>query len=248
MNKMTHSIYMGRIKLHDYLFFATFERGKIAETGPFIHNYALTYALGLAGAPLRTLEQSPQYSTDLTPLNERKIYITPAKMLSGESVMFQYNSINEGYNLGRGQNIGYPNWGFIRAIKPESLFSFYVIAGASEEICLPKYIRLGKFMAKAAMEYITADRVKAAGNSFSCECILNPLDFKDNPTFFKRVYQLLPTNLIESAFFNDTAGWQAEFGSQIICLPAEMSYCKRVTPAAGSAHKVKKAGKPKDEA
>ena len=40
-------IYRGTIELLDYVFYATVERGKVYETGAFIHNYALAYALGL---------------------------------------------------------------------------------------------------------------------------------------------------------------------------------------------------------
>lgn len=55
-------IYRGRIKLLDYVFFATVERGKIYETGAFIHNYALTYALKLAkDVPYTHAKQSPNY-------------------------------------------------------------------------------------------------------------------------------------------------------------------------------------------
>ncbi len=58
-------LYRCDITLHDYLFFATTERGKVAETGPFIHNYALTYALGWAIAPWRNEVQKPHYREDL---------------------------------------------------------------------------------------------------------------------------------------------------------------------------------------
>ena len=44
-------IYRGKLELLDYVFFATVERGKVYETGAFIHNYALAYALRLASAP-----------------------------------------------------------------------------------------------------------------------------------------------------------------------------------------------------
>jgi len=45
------NIYHGRLVLHESLFFATREIGRLYETGRYLHNYALTYALGLATSP-----------------------------------------------------------------------------------------------------------------------------------------------------------------------------------------------------
>ena len=44
-------IYHCRLMLHEPLFFATREVGRLYETGRFLHNYALTYALRQASAP-----------------------------------------------------------------------------------------------------------------------------------------------------------------------------------------------------
>ncbi|MEZ4644815.1 MAG: hypothetical protein R3E31_19140 [Chloroflexota bacterium] len=50
----------------------TREIGRLYETGRYLHNYALTYALELAVAPLFS-EQMPRYAEQLTPLNERHL-------------------------------------------------------------------------------------------------------------------------------------------------------------------------------
>ena len=68
-------IYRGKLELLDYVFFATVERGKVYETGAFIHNYALAYALRLAAAPYSHTVQEPHYEEELSPLNEQGIYI-----------------------------------------------------------------------------------------------------------------------------------------------------------------------------
>jgi len=41
-----------QLELHDSLYYATREIGRLYETEPVIHNYALCYALGLAGSAL----------------------------------------------------------------------------------------------------------------------------------------------------------------------------------------------------
>ena len=49
--KVKRFAYRIRIELEDYLFFSSMEKGKVAETAPLIHNYALAYALSWAISP-----------------------------------------------------------------------------------------------------------------------------------------------------------------------------------------------------
>ncbi len=49
--KVKRFAYRIRIELEDYLFFASMEKGKVAETAPLIHKYALAYALSSAISP-----------------------------------------------------------------------------------------------------------------------------------------------------------------------------------------------------
>src|SRR6266699_234851 len=72
-------VYVCRLVFHESLYYATREVGRLYETEGCLHNYALTYALGLAAAPYFQAQQVPHYVEELTPLNERGIYITPAR-------------------------------------------------------------------------------------------------------------------------------------------------------------------------
>jgi hypothetical protein len=72
-------VYRGALELLDYVFFATTERGKVYETGAFIHNYALAYAFRLASAPYSSVIQEPHYEDELRPANERGVYLTPIR-------------------------------------------------------------------------------------------------------------------------------------------------------------------------
>ncbi len=65
---MQYSIYRCDLTLHDYLFFASTERGKVAETSPFVHNYALTYALSWVQTVWHNEQQKARYHEDLTPI------------------------------------------------------------------------------------------------------------------------------------------------------------------------------------
>lgn len=54
-------IYRCTLELHDSLHFATREIGRLYETEPVLHNYALTYALGLV--------DSDRYATSVSEEN-----------------------------------------------------------------------------------------------------------------------------------------------------------------------------------
>ena len=56
-------IYRGTLELLDYVFYATVERGKVYETGAFIHNYAQGETCVYA-----RLVQAPHYVEELTGL------------------------------------------------------------------------------------------------------------------------------------------------------------------------------------
>jgi hypothetical protein len=123
-------IYRGTLELLDYVFYATVERGKVYETGPFIHNYALAYALGLARSKTYTythLIQEPHYVEELTPLNGR-LYLTPAAPQRVAYRLVQWNTLRESYVLTqKEQSVGYPDWGFARMLRPGSRFTFYLM-------------------------------------------------------------------------------------------------------------------------
>ena len=55
------------LTLHDSLYYATREMGRLYETEKVIHNWALTYALGLIRKPYRSFDSVPTYQDDLTP-------------------------------------------------------------------------------------------------------------------------------------------------------------------------------------
>lgn len=206
-------LYRCDITLHDYLFFATTERGKVAETGPFIHNYALTYALGWATSPWHNEIQKPHYREELALAGKR--YATPARLLQGSYIVSQYNTMGESYSLGKGQSIGYPDWGFIKCFRPGSRFRFYVIS--AEAIQFPRYIRLGKFMAKSALSVVAAERLEVRSTPLSTQerkkpgiihplLTWNDLPAKARPVVYDIIVSALPGRLIEHADFQGIDG------------------------------------------
>lgn len=234
-------IYRGRLELLDYVFFATVERGKVYETGAFIHNYALAYALRLASAPYGHTVQEPHYEEELRPLNEQGLYVTPAEPLSVGHRRVQFNTIAEGYGFpGKEPSLGYPDWGFVRMLRPESVFQFYVILAnpdasrISPTLALavsrrPAYIRLGKFPGKTRVALQRAEKIEVKHGDFTANALLNWRDLMSEPDVPGDIYATaLPTRLIANAQFRQTGYYVSRFGEKDeVRLPLNMRFVAR---------------------
>ncbi len=218
---MQYSIYCCDLTLHDYLFFASTERGKLAETGPFVHTYALTYALNWVQSAWHNEQQRARYREDLTPIRDR--YITPARLIIGTSRVMQYNTLSEQLKFQKRRSIGYPDWGFIKCFNPGTLFRAYVIAAGDEKF--PRYVRLGKFMAKTKIDVVEARSVSAQSGNFTVSHLLNWNDLRKKPVAFNVQVMSLPSRLISQAVFEATEFLEAKFpNDDIIRLPLDMGY------------------------
>lgn len=234
-------IYRGTLKLLDYVFYATVERGKVYETGAFIHNYALTYALGLVRGETYTyaqLKQSPHYLAELTPLN-RQVYLTPGTPQRIVHRLVQWNTIPEGYAFpSKAPSIGYPDWGFARVLRPGCVFTFYVLV--HDDVSLPDapalrdllaggtaYVRLGKFPGKARLRLEAASKVTERTDAFRADTLLNWRDLEVDPLVCDVLPTSLPTRLIHHAHFDDEAFYEAHFGDGVVRLPVAMRFLAR---------------------
>lgn len=235
-------IYRGTLELLDYVFYATVERGKVYETGPFIHNYALTYALGLIRGETYTyarLKQSPRYQAELTPLNGL-VYLTPGTPQRIAHRLVQWNAIPEGYAFpGKAPSIGYPDWGFARVLRPGCVFMFYVLV--HDGVSLPEapalhallagrtaYVRLGKFPGKARLRLEAASKVIQRTGVFRADTLLNWRDLEADPLVCDVLPTSLPTRLINHAHFDDESFYEACFGDDLVRLPATMRFLARL--------------------
>jgi CRISPR-associated protein Csc1 len=183
-------IYRCQIELHDSLYFATREIGRLYETEPVIHNYALCYALGLVDSAIYATtvseedsyryfcpEQVPKYEQHLTALNQQGIYVTPARSIFHSSTLNTWKYANNNYHVEMEKtqkNI--PSFGRTKEIAPESRFEFFIISEKS--LKLAKWIRLGKWMSKAAVEILEEKEVKRSQSATDIifPYLLNPLD------------------------------------------------------------------------
>ncbi len=234
-------IYRVTIELLDYIFYATTERGKVYETGAFIHNYALTYALGLGRGETYTyarLTQEPRYVEELTPLNGR-LYLTPAAPQRVAHRLVQWNTIREGYAFpGKEPSVGYPDWGFARMLRPGCRFVCYLLvpdpaalpdAPALRDLTAgrPIRIRLGKFPGKARLQAQRADKVVLQEGPFQATAMLNWRDLETDPQVCDIVAASLPTRLLSSAHFAEGPYYEAHFDQDIVRLPVRMRFLAR---------------------
>lgn len=207
-------IYRCNLELHDSLYFATREIGRLYETEPVLHNYALCYALGLIDSQKYATtvaeedsyryfcaEQIPKYKQHLMPLNQQKIYVTPARSLIHASVLNTWKYANNNYHVKMEKtqkNI--PSFGRAKEIAAESQFEFFIIAENSVDFPKCKWIRLGKWMSKAQVRFEQLNSIKIQQGLFTCTHPLNPLDVMfTNQVFSYDVINMPPVSLIRNA-------------------------------------------------
>ena len=159
---MAVEIYRASLTLKEHTFFASREIGIFYESEPLIGNYALAYALGLCAAPYNW-SGPPRYKQDLSPLNEKGLYVTPATFEPGKLhyAISQFNAQTDSYYFRFDQNAiasnpkkksraaNFPQSGKIRMLGLESQAYFFLVSQKGIELNLPNYIRLGKFNSKA---------------------------------------------------------------------------------------------------
>ncbi len=164
-----------RLTLHENLFYATREVGRLYETGRYLHNYGLTYALGLAIAPYFNLAAVPNYAADLSILNQQ-CYVTPARPIAVE---FELNTFKYADNRYRVKmepgSRNTPSFGRAKELATGSSFEFAIMS--TGRIRLPRWIRLGKWMSKAEVQLKQEEEVTTPREGeFISAFPLNPLD------------------------------------------------------------------------
>jgi len=232
-------IYRCQLELHDSMYYATREIGRLYETEPVIHNYALCYALGLVDSEAYSTtvseehsyryfcpEQVPKYEKHLTPLNLQGIYVTPARSLSHSSTLNTWKYANNNYHVEMEKtqkNI--PSFGRAKEIAPESQFESFIISSSSlkrqdGKWKIPKWIRLGKWMSKAEVSVQEFTDIKLKTGEFTVAYPLNPLDVMfTNQVISYDVVNMPPVSLIQNV---QMRGEYYQFDD--IKIPARMEY------------------------
>ena len=213
------------LTLHDYLFYASREMGRLYETEKYLHNYGLTYALGLAKSPYTNLAQVPRYSEDLDGMNKQGVYVTPAHPLRYTFSFSTFKMANVNYyNFTPQISSNQVVFGRSKELAPESSFEFFVLSG--KEVALPHWVRLGKWMSKARVDIKAQGVARTKQGTFRADGALNPLDLSLLPENCN-IVAMAPASLITNVF---CTGSYYEFDydggghARTVRLPVEMSY------------------------
>jgi CRISPR-associated protein Csc1 len=209
------------LELHDYLFYASREMGRLYETERYLHNYGLTYALGLVKAPYTHLEQVPRYQEDLSRLNEQGVYITPAHPLrySFSFHTFKMAQVNY-YALTPQISSNQVLFGRAKELAPESAFEFFVLS--ERDVALPRWIRLGKWMTKARVEVKACGVAQQKQGRYRADGALNPLDLAFFPENCN-VIAMAPASLITQTMCSGDY-YELAHDGYAVRLPAGMCY------------------------
>lgn len=212
-----------RLTFHENLFYATREIGRLYETGRYLHNYALTYALGLTSAPYFQPQQVPSYATELSALNERRIYVTPARGVAVRYQMVTFKFADNAYHVEMEQSSrNLPTFGRAKEVAVGSTFEFGVLHDG--ELSLPRWIRMGLWHSKALLEVIgQADLKPASKDVYTSSLPLNPLDVVGDFLLYDLI-SMPPSSLVDNAVLK-TSWLTAEIpGRGALFLPANMRY------------------------
>ena len=210
------------LNLHDYLFYASREVGRLYETEKYLHNYGLTYALGLVKAPFSNLAQVPHYQEDFAVMNEQGIYVTPAHPLQCAFAFYTFKMANVNYyNFTPQINTNQVVFGRAKELVPESTFQFCVLSG--QEVVLPSWIRLGKWMAKGHVQVKARAQAKVKEGPFQVKGALNPLDVDMMPENCN-IVAMAPASLLTNAHYTGSYYEFADSNISPIRLPVGMRY------------------------
>jgi CRISPR-associated protein Csc1 len=189
--------------LHDNLYYASREFGRFYETEKYLHNYGLTYALGLvqpAPAYFNSL-QEPRYEEELQSERVGNCYVTPAYPLHIDFSFLTFKMASVPYySFTPKESRNRVVFGRAKELAPGSTFEFFVFA--EQKRALPSWVRLGKWMAKAEIvhEWYTVGTENAKIVDMErpqlIACPINPLDLPKNRLSTFDIVVMPPVSLL----------------------------------------------------
>ncbi|MFD1588205.1 type I-D CRISPR-associated protein Cas5/Csc1 [Halorientalis brevis] len=187
--------------------FTSREVGRLADTGTYILNTALYYALGLASGRYVDTSYEPTYVEDTADVTS--VYVSPAAPVSGTTpnyVTTTYNATSDEYaevnysaqdDPNAKQNL--PSYGRRRSLAHGTPLRFFVISRnhAPNKLAerLPRYIRLGKKRGKARLDIQRRSASKQTGK-FQLNHPIGAYDYPDPPEGNVITKSMKPTPLV----------------------------------------------------
>ncbi|MCD4782839.1 MAG: type I-D CRISPR-associated protein Cas5/Csc1 [Candidatus Eremiobacteraeota bacterium] len=215
--------------------YASRELGHLVDTGDYLLNSALYYALGFSKGSYVNIGNKPDYLVETSEISD-KIYITPAVPIDTLTHMTttynarpdQYAVIN--YKAKDDPNARYniPRYGRERAINQQNRFRFYILPYQTDTDAerlaseLPTYIRLGKKRSKSRVDYVVVDSVVSSG-TFTANHPFGVYDYDGIPIGNLISRKMRPTPLILQGTYE---GDYMKIGETI--LPYKLEFLKKL--------------------
>ncbi|ADL12354.1 type I-D CRISPR-associated protein Cas5/Csc1 [Acetohalobium arabaticum] len=226
-------VYHVELELLENTFFASREIYNYYETEPLLGHFALAYALGLCQGTY-SQPKKPLYQEHFTDLNDKGIYLTPATVIGRPKFIIQnFNTLSDSYwysfennavesdrSKDRTSASNFPQQGRAKMLATGNQFSFYLFS--RDELELPRYIRLGKFMSKAKVKQKKVNYELQEVEQKKIRRVLSPLDFGEKVEMHSYdTINIRPTPLIKNSILS---GKMLYIKQSDEYLPADMSY------------------------
>lgn len=200
-----NTVYVCRLSTLGLIHYASVEIGRHVHVLPYLHNYALSYALFLTDSSPIELQaeriSKPTYEEDLKKLREQSLYVTPAFPIrcstslhvwgaKSEEITHKEEKVSENYPPSR---VSY------EGINPNSEFLFFVFS--AEHLHLPSIIRIGKKRETARVKSQEAHLSRFQSADQYTSVLLTPWDLPMDTeiTSFSRLIFMPPCKLLEGA-------------------------------------------------
>lgn len=199
------------LEVHEPLYFASLEVGREVKILPYLHNYALTYAIFLSNPTFGKrllLEHTdeeiavPKYERDLSLLTELSTYVTPAWPLSYsiEKCIWGAQSEKVEWRIPKAALNVPPTMIVYEFVKPNSLFRFFMLS--NKDLKIPSIIRLGKGRARCKISGKEAEVEYFENNkNILTSPLLTPWDIPSMVKFALagKIVNVPPSRLLEEA-------------------------------------------------
>lgn len=207
------------------------EIGRLVETGSYISNTSLYYALGISSSRYIDTEQKPQYIEDTKQaVEEENVYIAPARPVGETNYTTLLSTISGNkyakLNLSGADDpvgkLNFPKIGEEKVLKSENRFETFIIS--EKELDLPKYFRLGKKRGKCRLQVEEIDITEKEGE-FTSSHPIGAYDTELAPKGNLITRKIRPAPLILQAKYE---GSYYELGSEgKKTLPGDLEFLKQ---------------------
>lgn len=206
------------------------EVGRLVETGSYISNTSLYYALGISKSQYAETRGKPDYINQTK--DEKDIYVAPAKpvnqtkytnlltTVSGNKYAELNLSAQDSNNEIAGMN--FPKKGTEKVVVSENRFETFILS--EEEIDLPRYFRLGKKRGKCSL-MAEEMKVDEKYGEFTTSHPIGAYDTEMNPKGDLLTRKIRPAPLILQARYEGSY-YELGDGERTI-LPGDLEFLKQ---------------------